>query len=351
MNSVLKEDLDEIVNSNTIDWNNLKDKSIFITGATGLIGSILVKALLMKNKKENLNIKLFLLVRNEEEANKIFPNEGDIYYIISSVENYEPQDLKIDYIIHGASPTKSKFFIEEPVETMDISIIGTKKILEQAKKSDVKSMIYLSSMEMYGTMESEDVKEADLGYINQLAVRSSYSEGKRVSELYCYSYFSEYDVPVKIARIAQTFGAGISKRENRVYKIFADAIINEKDIVLKSTGSTIINFSYTTDTIIGILTILLNGKNGEAYNLVADKTNMTILDSAKWLVKEFGNGKSKVVIDIPKENAGFAPDNKMILNNDKIKSIGWKPKHTLKDGYNRLIKYMLEEKMNDIGKE
>lgn len=343
MNSILQEDVEEIINTSLIDWNKFKNKTFFITGATGLIGSILVRAILLKNKLENLNIKLFLLVRDKKEAESIFENDNNISYVISSVENYEPKDIKIDYIIHGASPTKSKYFVDKPVETMDISIMGTKKVLEQAKISNIESMVYLSSMEMYGTLDVDNVTEDMQGYIDPLNPRSSYSQGKRICELYNYCYFKEYNVPSKIARIAQTFGAGISSKENRVYKVFADAILNKEDIVLKSEGTTIINFSYTTDTVIGLLYILLNGENGEAYNLVSDKTNMTILDSAKWLAKTYGDSKVKVRIEIPKENEGFAPNNKMILDNSKLKNIGWNCKYDLKQGYDRLLKYLKEQ--------
>lgn len=344
MNSILQEDIEEVINTSLIDWNKFKNKTFFITGATGLIGSILVRAILLKNKLENLNIKLFLLVRDKKEAESIFENDNNISYVISSVENYEPKDIKIDYIIHGASPTKSKYFVDKPVETMDISIMGTKKILEQAKISNIESMVYLSSMEMYGTLDVENVTEDMQGYIDPLNPRSSYSQGKRICELYNYCYFKEYNIPSKIARIAQTFGAGISSKENRVYKFFADAILNKEDIVLKSEGSTIINFSYTTDTVIGLLYILLNGENGEAYNLVSDKTNMTILDSAKWLAKTYGDGEVKVRVEIPKDDEGFAPNNKMILSNNKLKSLGWNCKYDLKQGYDRLLRYLKEIK-------
>lgn len=347
MNSILKKDIENIAVSDLINWEKLKNKKILITGATGLIGSIMVKALCYRNEKFNLNLNMYLLVRNKEEAEIIFGKNKNIIYIETSVEQYNSVDLGIDYIIHGASPTKSKFFIDNPVETLDISVLGTKNMLECAKKNNIKSMVYLSSMEMYGTMDLENVKENDLGYINPLSVRSSYSEGKRICELYCYSYFSEYNIPVRIGRIAQTFGAGVSKYENRVYKVFADSILNEQNIVLKSTGSTIINYSYTTDTILGILYILLNGQNGEAYNIVGDKTNMTILDSAKWLANEFGNDKIQVIVDIPKENAGFAPDNKMVLSNEKLKQIGWNCEYGLKEGYRRLISYLKEERENE----
>ena len=349
MNKVILEDLNLIANSNIIDWTRIKNKTFFITGATGLIGSILVKSINIRNLMYNDNIKMVLLVRNKEQAQNIFDGIGNIFYIENSVENMEESTLNmnIDFIIHAASPTKSKFFIENPTETLDIAILGTRKVLELAKRMKVESIVYLSSMEMYGVLDSKNTKETDLGYINPLDVRSSYSAGKRICELYSYSYFSEYKVPVKIARLAQTFGAGISKNENRVYKYFIDCILNKQDIVLKSTGTTPINFTYTTDTILGILTILLHGKNGEAYNIVSDNINMTILDSAKWLAKEFCENQVKVIVDIPKEKTGFAPDNQMVLSNKKLKNLGWKCKFSVKDGYERLINYIREEMNNE----
>ena len=260
MNSILKEDIEEVANSKLIDWRKLENKTIFITGGTGLIGTVLVKAIMHRNERYNSNINMILFVIDEKMAIDIFGIDSHIKYIEGDISEYTTKELDIDYIIHGASPTQSKFFIQNPVETLDISVIGTKKILEQAKKSKIKSMVYLSSMEMYGVLDSENVTEDMLGYINPLNVRSSYSEGKRVCELYNYSYYSEYGVPTKIARLAQTFGAGVSANETRVYKAFVDSIIDKKDITLKTEGTTNINYSYTTDTVIGILFILLNRK-------------------------------------------------------------------------------------------
>ena len=343
MNSILKEDLEEIASSELIDWKQLENKTLFITGSTGLIGTILVQSILMRNEKYNTNISLILIVRNEEKAKEKFGTKN-ITYIESDIIKYNIKDLKIDYIIHAASPTKSKFFVEEPVETLDIAIIGTKKMLEQAKKSNVQSMVYLSSMEMYGVIDSENLTEDMLGYINPLNVRSSYSEGKRICELYSYSYYSKYNVPAKIARIAQTFGAGVSENETRVYKTFVDSILEKKDIIIKTTGTTNINYCYTTDTIIGILYILLNGKNGEAYNLVGEKTNMTIAQSAEWLAEQYGEDKVKVKYEISDDRKQFAPDNTLILSNEKLKLLGWSPKYNLKQGYEKLIKYLQEER-------
>lgn len=346
-NKILEEDLLEIVNSDIIDWNEFENKTIFITGATGLIGSLIVKSIQKKNELSDKKVKLCLLVRDKNKGVNLFGEDENISYIEGSVETFTPEKLAIDYIIHAASPTKSKFFVTQPVETMNTAILGTQRILEFARINDIKSMIYLSSMEMYGTMASDSVKESDQGYVDMKNVRSCYPEGKRVSELYSYCYATEYGVPVKIARIAQTFGPGIDvKTENRVYKFFADSVLSKKNIVLKSTGSTIINYGYTTDVVKGLFCILQKGENGKSYNLVGDKTGMTILDSAKWLASEFGEGQVDVIIDIPKENAGFAPDNNMVLENDFIRGLGWYPSHNLKDGYRRLLSYMQTEYQN-----
>ena len=341
MNKILEQDIETICSSKLIDWNKIDNHSFFITGATGLIGSLIVKSFIWRNINKNANIKKLLLVRNKKTAIDMLGSGNNIEYMESSIENLN-YNINVDYIIHGASPTQSKFFTQNPVETLDISILGTKNVLEIAKNNSVKSMVYLSSMEMYGTMKDQNVTEDKIGKIEILNTRSSYSEGKRIAELYCYSYFSEYNVPVKMCRIAQTFGPGISKNETRVFKYFADCIINKRDIILKSTGETIINYSYTTDTIFGILCILINGKDGESYNIVGEKTNMTILESAEWLLKEFENKNNRIICECNQKN-DFAPDNKMILSNQKIKTLGWKSKISLKEGYKRLIKYIKEE--------
>lgn len=342
MNSILKEDLLTIISSDLVEWGKIDNHTIVITGATGLIGSILVKAFLLRNEIYRSNIKIKLVVRDAKNAEEILGKNKSITYIEETVEKCIIQE-KVDYIIHGASPTKSKFFIEKPVETIDTIVMGTKNMLEIAKKLQVKSIVILSSMEMYGMLQSDNTTEEKIGYINILNTRSSYSEGKRMAELYSYSYFKEYNIPVKIGRIAQTFGAGISPNENRVYKTFLDSILEGKDIILKSTGKTKINYSYTTDTILGLLCILIKGKSGEAYNIVGPKTNMTILDSAQWLIEEFGKKNTKVVVDIPNTNQGFAPENEMILSNDKLLKLGWKYQYDLKKGYKRLLDYMKEE--------
>ena len=198
-------------------------------------------------------------------------------------------------------------------------------------------------MEMYGSFAefNNNVTETELGYIDPLAVRSNYPESKRLCENLCVAFYSEYDVPVKIARLSQTFGAGILPGENRVFAQFARSAIEGKDIVLHTKGLSEGNYCYTRDTVIGLLLILLNGKNAEAYNVTNPETHTTIADMAKMVCEKLGDNKIKVIFNIPETNMfGYAADTKMKLNSDKLKNLGWMPQIGLEEAYRRMMKSM-----------
>ena len=348
----LQEDLNYIANSK-IPFEALRDSKVLVTGATGLIGVSLVRALLCANRVRNLNLQVLALIRNKEKAEKIYKellNREDLILLIGDVTEKISAPQKVDYIVHCASVTASKVMVNNPVETLLTSIDGTKNVLNFAKENSCKSVVYVSSMEMYGsfTEASDNVTETELGYINPLAVRSNYPESKRLCENMCVAYYSEYKVPVKIARLSQTFGAGILPGENRVFAQFAKSAIAGKDIVLHTKGMSEGNYCYTRDTIMGLFFILLKGVNAEAYNVANPETHTTIANMAKMVCEKFGGGKINVVFDIPESNTfGYATDTKMKLNADKLKSLGWKPEIGLEEAYRRMIQSMCGEEKNE----
>lgn len=246
--SILQEDLEYIAN-NCLLLKELDNKVILITGATGLIGSQIVKTLLCYNRLNKTNIYILALVRSKEKAQTIFGrllNNKNLELIKGDI--LRPLDIhgNIDYIIHGASPTNSKDFVISPVETINAVLDGTKNILELGKQKNIKGIVYLSSYEVYGITDPllESVDENAYGYINILDVRSSYSEGKRMAECICSSYAKQYNMPVKIARLTQTFGPGVEYTDNRVFAQFARSVIEKRDIVLRTTGDTTRTYCY-----------------------------------------------------------------------------------------------------------
>lgn len=350
----LEQDLNEIANSNLFG-DDFKGRTFFVTGATGLVGSMVVKALLTMNTEKNANITVLAFVRDIEKAEKFYAEFdttnlifviGDLNKEITS-ETTRTSDGRsldyyaIDYIVHGASPTASKYFVTYPVETIMTAVNGTKNVLDFAKREHVSGMVYMSSMEAFGITDPNlaDVKEDDLGYIDIHNPRSSYSEGKRMCELLCSSYSLEYNVPVKIARLSQTFGAGVDYSENRVFAQFAKSYINKTDIVLHTKGNSVGNYCYTKDTVIAILLLLIKGVDGEAYTITNPKANSKICDMAKMVADDIAKGEIKLVFDIPEDalTFGYAPDVNIRLNSDKLQALGWTPTVDLPEMYERLI--------------
>ncbi|HCJ08038.1 MAG TPA: nucleotide sugar dehydratase [Lachnospiraceae bacterium] len=342
--SVFEDDMASV--GETIKQLNITDKTFLITGATGLVGSVITKSIL-HNKEENNRV--IALIRNKDKAEKIFGDEcGRLEFYVSDINNPINIDKHVDYIIHTASETKSKNMVSKPVETLWTSVNGTKNVLDFAVRQHVSSMVYLSSMEVYGITDPENgkISEEDLGYIDISNVRSCYPESKRLNENLCACYASEYALNVKCARLAQTFGAGVSQSETRVFAQFAKSAIEKKDIVLHTEGKSYGNYVYLSDAIRAILILLAKGKTGESYTVVNPETTMQIRDMAKMVANELTNDEIKVAFDIPEENTyGYAPNVTMHLSADKINQLGWKPKYGLLDMYKRMIAYWQDKQL------
>ena len=346
MDSVLVEDFERIVHSD-INFQDMKNSSFLITGATGLLGSLLVKFLLYCNENYDFNFHVYALVRNIKKANEVFKDELDnknLSIVVADLLNDACEfSFYSDYVIHTAAVTTSKQMVEQPVETIFTSIYGLNKILQYAADIKARSIVYLSSMEVYGQMhEGKKVTEEQLGYIDLTDVRSCYPESKRVCECICSAYAAEKKLNVKSIRLAQTFGAGIAKTENRVFAQFARSALKREDIVLHTRGLSEGNYIYTSDALSAIFTILLKGQAGQVYNVNNEESHMTIREMAQLVLNVLGAKENKIVFDIPKDKAeyGFAPDVKLHLDPSKVLSLGWRPQVDLKNSYIRLARWI-----------
>lgn len=343
-NKIFKEDMEYIIHVNFINWEKLNNKTIFITGATGLIGYYLTSALIYKNIKENSNIKILALVRNIEKAKIQFEEQlrvdNNLNFICGDLNNIPNISEKIDYIIHGASPTSSKSFAENPVEVIKTIYNGAVNVLELARSKDIKNMVYLSTMEVYGVNKTHDkVDEEHESYLNTMNVRNSYPESKRLCENLCASYYSEYNVPINVLRLTQTFGPGIKENDNRVFAQFIRASIEKKDIILLTEGKTYRSYLYLADAVTAVLTILSVGKYGEAYNVANEESYCSIREMAELVVNDISNREIKLVFNFDNKNDTkiFMPQMCMNLDIKKLKKLGWNSNYNLKNMYKRTI--------------
>ncbi|OUP86861.1 UNVERIFIED_ORG: nucleotide sugar dehydratase [Lacrimispora saccharolytica] len=316
----------------------LKESSIFITGASGLIGSVMAEYLLKINESCRLGLHLLLLVRNknklpleilrEEEKGTIEIIEGDVCKI---------PEIKgaIDYIVHGASITESRMMVEKPVEVIRTNLEGTLNCLELARKKNIKSMIYLSTMEVYGFTEEEMLlTEEKVQYLNPLVLRSSYPESKRMAENLCVSYAKEYGVPARIIRLAQTFGHGVKENDTRVFAEFARCAKKGQDICLKTDGMSKRMYLDTGDAARAVLTVLLKGKAGEAYNAGNKETYCSVREMAEMVASKIADGRISVQFASDENSRKqFSPPHRLLLDVSRLEALGWEATAGLKEMY------------------
>lgn len=302
-----------------------------ITGATGYIGSQLTLELLRQGREVDV------LVRDAGKAARMFSDKVRIL----------PADLvdsagllslstTAEAIIHCAAPTQSSYMVSRPVETADSIVLGTRNILELARRAHVKSLVYLSSMEVYGRIASKEerITEDELGEINHLAPRSSYPLAKRMAEYYCRMYAREYGLSVKIARLAQTFGRGVARNDNRVFAQFARSALLGEDIVLHTRGLSMGNYCAVDDVIDALLFLAQKGEPGEVYNVVNEANTMRIREMATLVQETLGMGKSQVVFDLAEgASRGYAPDTGLRLSAAKLADLGWQAGKSLAEMY------------------
>lgn len=349
---IFQEDI-EILAEKINKLKALKNKTVLVTGATGLLGSQLIKAFLCCNRIYNENIRVLALARSRENAQAAFGGilgrdnfkmiYGDVMQPVSIEEN-------IDYIMHGAGITgNSKNHIVHPTVTINTAVLGTHNILELAKEKNISGMVYFSSWEIYGiTDPSKDcIRENDYGYMDVMEVRRCHGESKRLCENMCLAYSSEFGVPVSIGRIPLTFGPGVRKVDNRVFAQFARSVINKTDIVLKTTGETLRNHCYIRDALYALLIIMIKGSRCESYNIVNPDTAMSIIDMANMVSNLFEDSKINVRIELddPKKY-GYNPNLKCLLNSDKLQALGWKPEVGIEEMFRRMILSMKNEEEN-----
>lgn len=344
--NVLAEDFEAVAQSD-LPWEAFKGRSFVVTGATGLVGSLLVRALLYCDRVHGLGTKVYALVRSVEKAKQIFGETNAPEYLVADLAKDEiAGDFACDYVIHAAAVTTSKLMVSDPVGTIRTAIDGTEKLLKLAVEKKAQAFVYISSMEVYGQPKTDGkTAEKDLGYIDISTVRSCYPEGKRMCECLCNAYAAQYGLNVKSARLAQTFGAGILPTENRVFAQFARSAVNGENIVLHTTGESEGNYVYTADAIRAILLLLVKGESGEAYNIANEQSHTTIRSMAELVAEQIAGGAIRVVLDIPQDasSLGYAPPVKMWLDASKMRALGWEPTVGLADAYRRMIRYMGEQ--------
>ena len=340
-NKLYLEDIN-LVADTSLPWDQLHNKAVFLSGATGLIGSFLVDVL-MQNNTKGLNCTIYILGRSQQKAENRFSKwwgNNNLRFVSYDVNKpFVLDDIAtVDYVLHLASHTHPMQYSTDPIGTIMTNIIGLQNMLEFASSHNATRIAFASSNEIYG----ENRKDADLfdesycGFIDSNTLRAGYPESKRCGEALCQAYKAQKGLDIVISRFTRSYGPTMLLSDTKAISQFIRKGINNEDIVLKSAGTQYYSYTYMADAAYGLLTILLHGKNGEAYNIADEESNITLKDLAQLIADYVGK---EVIFEIPDavECAGYSKATKALLDGSKLKRIGWKPFYNIQNGIPRTI--------------
>lgn len=340
-NPVITKDIEGII-SNDLPWDELKGKTVLVTGASGMIPSYILYTLLGLNDAKHLGIHVLALVRNEAKAKRILGRileRDDVTLIVQDVCIPLETESPVDYIFHGGSSARPSEHKKAPTSTIRANITGTFNLLDLAVEKKSSAFVLMSSSEVYGTVagDIDEIKENDYGKIDILDPRSCYSEGKRAAETICSCFAAQYGIKCRMPRFAHIYGPGLSLDDGRVQADFASHIFRGYDIVMNSDGSSQRAYTYVADAVAGVFYVFLKGED-MAYNVADSKNIISIRQLAEAFIASRPEKHLKLTIDIPEKSSGMYNPAKFIgLDGSKLEALGWRPVTGIAEGCDKML--------------
>lgn len=342
----VQEDLKQLLEQN-IPWQLLREKTVLITGATGMLASYVGFTLLYLNEQLGLSIRPVFLARSEQKLKQVYGdalvNTGTLVQDVCEPIKY---DGTVDYVFHAAGAASPYYIINDPVGIINANVQGTQQVLELARNRDTKNIVFASTREVYGHVAGKtSITETDMGVLDPLNPRDCYPESKRLAEALLTAYHTQYGINFNSMRIAHTYGPGMQiEGDGRVMSDLINDAVNARDIILNSTGEAERAFCYITDAVSGIFRVMLQGEATKAYNLANENEPIRIIDLANLLQQIAITGKS-VKVELDKNNqAGYTNYARTGLDTTRLNTLNWQPNVGLKDGLERTLKAFDEVK-------
>nr|WP_288281568.1 NAD-dependent epimerase/dehydratase family protein [uncultured Prevotella sp.] len=339
-----KRDFD-IIRKGISNWNMYRNSTIMVTGATGRIGRFILETIVDADLKYNLNLRVVGLARNHEKAVEVFgdllefPNVSFLYQDVNQSIEY---DGNMDFIFHTAGPAAPLDFKTSAVNVLWAHVNGTHNVLEFAVNHATKKVFYVSTVEIYGTWESDEtIKEEDMGPLKNLNSRACYPEAKRLCETMLASYKECYGIDFCGVRLCHTLAAGILLNDGRAFAEFINCALNGKDIILHSNGSAMRTYTYTPDAVNAIFMIMERGESGYMYNVAANENLISIRDLANLIADLSPKKKSKVIFSEEASKMPYLPFKLAIMDTSKIRALGWAPQADIEKTFKWTIESFL----------
>ena len=346
-NEIYQHDIESVANFEEL--NKLTGSKFLITGATGMIASVIIDILMYYNNtiiESSKGIHIIAVSRNEAKARERFAAYWDsvfFTYLSQDISQSLPELGDVDYILHAASNTHPQVYATDPIGTITANVTGTYELLSYAAEHHCRRFLCFSSVEIYGENRKDVDKfdESYLGYIDCNTVRAGYPESKRLSESLCNAFAAQKGQDFVIGRFSRVYGPTMGQEDSKAIAQFIRRAAAGEDIVLKSEGNQLYSYTYVVDAAAAALYLLLYGKSGEAYNVADEKSEITLKELAQILAAAAG---SKVIFELPDvvERAGYSTATKALLDTGKITALGWRASTPIKEGLEKTVRILRE---------
>jgi len=307
----------------------LSTKRILITGGAGFLGSHLCEKLLAQDHE-------VICVDNCFTGTK-----SNIYHLIDNPK-FEflrhditfPLYLEVDEIYNLACPASPIHYQFDPVQTTKTSVHGAINMLGLAKRTKAK-ILQASTSEVYGTPEIHPQPESYWGNVNPIGPRSCYDEGKRCAETLFFDYHRQHSLPIKVARIFNTYGPRMHPNDGRVVSNFIIQCLKEEDITVYGKGDQTRSFCYVDDLIDGFVRLMESPESFTGPVNLGNPTEFSILELTEKIIRLTGSKSKHVFLPLPQDDpTQRKPDIALAKA-----QLGWEPKVPLEEGLVKTIDY------------
>lgn len=327
-----------------ISWERMNNKSIIITGATGMIASVIIDILMKRNAEYGQQIHIYAVSRGREKAEQRFCAYWDnpnFTWISHDINSPLPEIGSADYILHAASNTHPRAYSTDPIGTITANVQGTCHLLDYAASHHCERFFFFSSVEIYGENRNDTDKfdEAYSGYIDCNTLRAGYPESKRLGEALCNAFASQKGQDFVIGRFSRVYGPTMSDEDSKAVAQFIRKAASGEDIILKSEGNQLYSYTYVVDAASAALYLLLKGESKSAVNIVDASSDITLKELADLLARAAG---TKVVFELPDdtEKAGYSTATKAVLDGARLERLGWKAHTPIREGLSKTVQIL-----------
>jgi len=357
-NPIILEDVEKIAGELEPVLRALSGTTLLVTGGSGFLCSYFLDTIAYLNDHAWARPCHMICVDNLKSghAQRIthLLTREDFRFIEADISRPVNEISQVDWIIHGASIASPTFYRLHPLETINVNVDGTRQMLELARQHEVRSMLYLSSSEIYGDPEPGWIPtpETYRGSVSCTGPRACYDESKRLAETLCTTYHRLYGTPVKIARPFNVYGPGQRLDDGRIIPDLMHSAVHRQPIVLYSDGRATRAFCYISDAIRAMWYVLCSDADGEVFNVGNDQQEVSIRELAE-LVRQIAGPPWLEIEHRVSRDVHYLTDNPQRRCPDltKLRSrFPWEPKVSLTEGLWRTLRSYLEESSREHGR-